>query len=684
MAYRAWRGGLATYFRLARGSFLPTLTSPTMQSLWNDQEATTFGTDPLGQRVYTSRLLGRNPELVLHGGGNTSVKVQEKDFFGEPVNVCYIKGSGWDLATIERGGFAPVRTDALHQMAKLPTMSDPDMVTQLRVAMLDPKAPTPSVEAILHGILPFRFVDHSHANVIAALTCHPDCEARVKEIFGGRVLVVPYVMPGFILAKTIYEMIKSRDLRAEGIQGMVLLQHGLFTFDDDARRSYELHIEMVTQVEKWFAKQNSGWQPAQVQPQEDLLGLAKLRKAVSKKRGHAQLAKLNASPEAVGYASHGAELVTRGPLTPDHIIRTKRTPVFITDDIDGAVEAYAGEYAKYFEANQKGETILDSAPRFAIWEGKGIVTFGDTKKDAQIVADISEHTAKTVQMAEAAGKWTPLTPQELFEIEYWDLEQAKLRGGPARKVHQGKIALVTGCAAGIGFACAQSLAEQGAIVVGLDISPDITEVMAKIGSVGIVVNLTDDTAVQEAIAYTVREFGGLDIVVSNAGIFTAGQYLEDLESTNWDKAIAVNLTSHQKLMKYTIPFLKLGIESSIILVGSRNVTAPGPGAASYSCSKAALTQLGRVASLELAPHQVRVNIIHPDAVFDTKLWTPEALERSAQRYGMTVEEYKTKNLMKVEIKSKDIGDMVAAMASKLFLKTTGAQIPVDGGNDRVI
>ncbi|TLD71516.1 bifunctional aldolase/short-chain dehydrogenase [Phragmitibacter flavus] len=657
-----------------------------MQSLWNDQEAAEFGTDLLGQRVYTSRLLGRDSALVLHGGGNTSVKVEEKDFFGEPVSLCYVKGSGWDLATIERGGFAPVKLDALFKMAELATMSDTDMVTQQRVAMTDPAAPTPSVEAILHGVLPFRFVDHTHADAIAALTCHADAEARVKEVYGDRVLVIPYVMPGFILAKTIYDLIKGRDLKAEGIVGMVLLQHGIFSFDDDAKKSYELMIELVTQAEDWLAAKSKAVAKSEVAVTEDLLGLAKLRKTVSKVRGFAQIAKLNASPEAVAYASRAdiADVGTRGTLTPDHTIRTKRTPVVVGDDAEAAVLAYAEEYAAYFKRNAKAETMLDAAPRFALWNGKGIVSFGDSVKDAGIVADIAEHTAATIQLAEAVGRWTPLPEKDLFEIEYWELEQAKLRKGPARKVHQGKVALVTGCAAGIGFAIAESLAEQGAQVIGLDIDKDIPEIMKKIGGIGIVVNLTEDEPVQEAIEFVIREFGGLDVVVSNAGIFPKNEHLDQMKQGDWDRTILINLTSHQKLMHRVIPYVKQGIDASIIFVGSRNFKAPGPGASAYSCSKAALTQLCRVAALELAPDRVRVNIVHPDAVFDTKLWTPEALQRSAERYGMTVDEYKTKNLMKVEIKSKDIGNMVSAMASPLFSKVTGAQIPVDGGNDRVI
>lgn len=673
-----------------------------MQSLWNDTEAATFGTDLLGQRVYTSRLLGRNPALVLHGGGNTSVKVTEKDFFGEDVELCYVKGSGWDLGTIERAGFSPVRMEALVKMSKLATMSDEDMVLQQRAAMTNPNAPAASIEAILHAILPFRFVDHSHANAISALTCAADGEKRVKEVYGDRVIVVPYVMPGFILAKTVADLIAGRDLKKEGIQGMVLLKHGLFTFDDDARTSYERHIEMVTMAEDYLAKKLAGAKALPVQPGAevsplacdagataklaDLTGLAKLRQAVSKSRGVPQIARLNATPEAVGYANLAqvAEFGTRGPLTPDHSIRTKRAPAHIGPDLEASVKGYAEDYAAYFNRHAKGHTMLDAAPRFAIWPGEGVVSFGDTLKDANIVADIAASTLATVQLSETVGGWEPLPEQDIFDIEYWELEQAKLKKGPARKVHQGKIAVVTGCAAGIGFAIAESLAEQGAQVVGLDIDKEIPEIMRKIGAVGIVVNLTEDKPVQDAIDFVVREYGGIDIVVSNAGIFPKNEHLDVLAQTDWDRTISINLTSHQKLMSKVIPFVKLGVDASIIFVGSRNFKAPGPGASAYSCSKAALTQLCRVAALELAPHRIRVNIVHPDAVFDTKLWTPEALQRSAERYGMTVDEYKTKNLMKVEIKSKDIGNMVSAMASPLFSKVTGAQIPVDGGNDRVI
>lgn len=657
-----------------------------MKSLWSDSDARKFKT-PLEKRVYTSRLLGANPELVLHGGGNTSVKAKEKDFFGDPVEVIHVKGSGWDLATIEAAGFAPVRMDALLKMAKLERLSDAEMVKQQRAAMLDPGAPNPSIEAILHAVIPQKFVDHTHANAVVAITNHKEGRKVVEDLYGDRVAIIPYVMPGFDLAKAVVKSLAKVD--AKKLQGLILMNHGIFTMHDDARESYELMIKLVTEAERLLSRNlGKSFSLPKAKAKEDLLGLASIRQQVSKLRGAPVIASLDASAEAAGFSARKdvAKLATRGPLTPDHTIRTKRVPAVVGSDSGKTIAKYAEDYRDYFAANAKGETMLAPDPRWVVWQDHGVISFGANEGEAAVIRDIATHTWKTIQLTESAfaGGWKPLPASKLFEIEYWELEQAKLKKGGHAPTHQGKVAIVTGSAAGIGFACAASLAHQGAKVIGIDLSPEIEDQMASIGGIGIVANLTDDAKVKEAVEGVVRRFGGLDILVSNAGIFTAGAYLDDLEQANWDKSMAVNLTSHQKLLKYTIPYLKKGIDPAIVLVGSRNVNAPGAGAASYSCAKAGLTQLCRVAALELAPFGVRCNIIHPDAVFDTKLWTPENLKRSAERYGMTVEEYKTRNLLKTEIKSRDVGNMVAAMASPLFGKTTGAQVPVDGGNDRVI
>lgn len=657
-----------------------------MKSLWSDSDARKYK-GPLAKRVYTSRLLGTNPELVLHGGGNTSVKVSEKDFFGDPTEVIYVKGSGWDLGTIEAAGFAPVRRQALLRLAEFDELSDAEMVRQQRVAMLDPAAPNPSIEAILHAVIPQKYVDHTHANAVVALTNHKDGRKTIADLYGDRVAIIPYVMPGFDLAKAVAAALAKVD--PFGLEGLILLNHGIFTMHDDARESYELMIKLVTEAEIVLSgRLGKSFSFPKAKAREDLPGLALIRRQVSSLRGAPVIASLDQSEEAVGFASREdiAKLATRGPLTPDHTIRTKRVPAIIGADSGKSLAKFADDYEAYFEKYQQGETMLPPDPRWAVWQGQGVISFGASEAEAEALRDIATHTRRTIQQTEAAfdGGWKALPASKLFAIEYWELEQAKLKKSGSAPTHQGKVAIVTGSAAGIGFACAAALADAGAKVIGIDLSPDIAERMADIGGIGILADLTDDAKVLAAVESVVRRFGGIDILVSNAGIFTAGAYLEDLEESNWDKSLAVNLTSHQKLLKHTIPYLKQGIDPAIVLVGSRNVNAPGAGAASYSCAKAGLTQLCRVAALELAPFGVRCNIIHPDAVFDTKLWTPENLRRSAERYGMTVEEYKTRNLLKAEITSRDVGEMVSAMAGPVFGKTTGAQVPVDGGNDRVI
>jgi len=658
-----------------------------MQSLWTDSEAAAFSGSDIALRVFTSRLLGREPQLVIHGGGNTSVKSTVTDFFGDEQEVLYIKGSGGDLAVIEKDGFAAVKMSVLLKMADLPALSDVDMVRQQRAAMLDPDSPNPSIETVVHAVLPHKFVDHTHSNAVIAVTNQPDGLELVRATWGERVIIVPYVMPGFVLAKAVRELTKDADWSK--VEGLILMQHGIFTFGDTAQESYERMIKLVSEAEAALEKRGGG--PGAVKTatccpdNAALRNLARQRLAVSSARGRACLALPDFSDAAAGFASRAdvAHLATRGTLTPDHSIRTKRIPAIL--DGDDAVTAYGDAYAVYFKQYQSGQTMLDRAPRWAVLPGQGIVSFGTTLNEARIVQDIAQHTIRTIQQAEAAGGWVALPEKDLFEIEYWDLEQAKLRKAPAARPLQGKVAIVTGAAAGIGRAIALALQAQGAVVIGMDLNPETTQRLAgHDGLSGKVINLTDYPKVQEAVEEVVRTYGGLDILVSNAGIFTAGANFEDMDPANWAKSFEVNLTSHMRLLQSCVPFLKLGVEPTAIFVGSRNVKAPGPGAGSYSCAKAAVTQLVRVAALELAPHGVRVNIIHPDAVFDTELWTPETLARSAQRYGVTVEEYKTRNLMKTEIKSADVASMVCAMASPVFGKTTGAQIPVDGGNDRVI
>lgn len=655
-----------------------------MRSSWNTNDAKNIKDDPLSLRVYTSRLLGKEPSLVLHGGGNTSVKALVRDAFGDMQEVLYIKGSGWDLATIEAKGFAPVKLDALKRMAAFDTLSDTDMVSLQRSSMLDPNAPNPSVEAILHAIIPFKYVDHSHTDAVVAITNTPDGKRRIEELYGDNVLIVPYIMPGFLLAKKVYNLTRGLDWKK--CQGIVLLNHGLFTFADSARDSYEQHIRLVSKAEDYIkqqritiARKRSGG--------VDLDMLARLRQSVSNAQKAAVVAFWKDDPNSVGFAhlSNVSTIGTKGTLTPDHVIRTKPVPVVVGEDPRADVQRYTKNYASYFERNQTGGLkSLDQAPRWAICPKAGLVTFGRSYKDALITSDIVDHTVLAIQWAQGMGGWKVLSEKDIFEMEYWELEQAKLGKGDKPKALQGKVALVTGAYSGIGKAAVLALAAQGAHVAALDINRDITKAFNSSQILGLVCDVTKDKEVRQAVERTVRHFGGLDIVVSNAGIFPPSSNIENMDPKTWDKSIAINLTSHQRLMTESAKYLKYGIDPTIIIVASKNVPAPGPGASAYSVAKAGLTQLARVAALEMGGMGIRVNVLHPNQVFDTAIWTKEVLAKRAKSYGLSVEEYKTNNILKTEITSHHVADLIVTLAGPAFLKTTGAQIPIDGGNDRVI
>ncbi len=655
-----------------------------MKSLWNNNDANRFKDDPLSLRVYTSRLLGKETSLVLHGGGNTSVKALVRDAFGDMQEVLYIKGSGWDLATIEAAGFAAVKLEALKRMAAFEKLSDTDMVSLQRASMLNPNAPNPSVEAILHAIIPYKYVDHSHTDAIVAITNTPDGRRRIEEVYGNDVLIVPYVMPGFILAKKIYDMTKNLDWKK--YKGMVLLNHGLFTFADSAKESYEQHIALVDRAEKYIKEQRIkiATKRAENVPLE---ALARIRHAVSKIQKAAVVCHVKDDSYSVGFAhlSNVATIGTRGTLTPDHVIRTKPIPVVIQSEPENDVDRYAKSYQEYFDRYNTGNLkCLDLAPRWAIWPKVGLLSFGRSYNDALISSDIIDHTIIAIQNAQGMGGWKVISQKDIFEMEYWELEQAKLAKGDKPKSLQGKIALVTGSFSGIGKAAVEYLAAQGAHVAALDINKEVLRTFNSKNILPIVCDVTKDKDIKQAVEKTVRHFGGLDIVVSNAGIFPSSSNIVDMDPKVWDKSVAINLTSHQRLMTQAARYLKYGIDPTIIIVGSKNVPAPGPGASAYSVAKAGLTQLARVAALEMGAHGIRVNVLHPNQVFDTAIWTKEVLQKRAKSYGLSVEEYKTNNILKTEITSKHVAELIVTLAGPAFNKTTGAQIPIDGGNDRVI
>ncbi|MCC6303503.1 MAG: bifunctional aldolase/short-chain dehydrogenase [Gammaproteobacteria bacterium] len=659
-----------------------------MLNRWNDRTAAEY-TSPLALRVYTSRLLGQDPSLVLHGGGNTSVKETVRNLLGIEEEILYVKGSGWDLETIEEAGFPAVKLEHLIALARLPALSDMQMVNELRTHMTRASAPTPSVEAILHAVIPHKYVDHTHADALIAITNTAAGRERIAEVFGDDVVVIPYVMPGFDLARLCGERF-AKESTSKTI-GMVLMNHGIFSFGSTARESYERMIELVARAEDYLKRQGA-WDlpaPAPSAPTEGpalRLALATLRRDASRAAGFPLLLVAQRDARSLDFARRPdlAVLTQQGPATPDHVIRTKRIPLLGRD-----VAAYVAAYQTYFEEHapraRDKKTMLDPAPRVVIDPEFGVCALGRSAKDAGIVADIYDHTIEILLRAQALGGYRALPAGDIFDVEYWDLEQAKLKSAGATPPFAGEVVLVTGAASGIGKACAEQFLKQGAAVIGFDIDAGVERVAHHPAYLGRVCDVTKEQELAAALEAGVRRFGGLDMLVLNAGIFPPSRRLEALDSREWRRVFDINLDANLNLLREAHPLLKLSPRGGrVVIIGSKNVAAPGPGVAAYSASKAALTQLARVAALEWGEDGIRVNSIHPDAVFDTAIWTDEVLQARAKNYGLTIENYKRKNILRTEIQSRDVAEMAIAMCGPLFSRTTGAQVPLDGGNDRVI
>ncbi|MFF8817138.1 SDR family NAD(P)-dependent oxidoreductase [Leucobacter sp. NPDC015123] len=628
--------------------------------------------------VRVSRELGGDPSLVLHGGGNTSIKTVGVDVTGAPVDLVLVKGSGWDLGTIEAPGFAPLRRDRLAELLTLAELDDVTMVNELRQASLDAAAPTASIEALLHAYLPGKAVLHSHANAIVTLTNSGFSDADLVAVLGERVLVLPYVMPGFPLARLV------ADSDVSGVDAVVLRNHGLFTFADDADAALARHRELVALAEAHLGVDSWG-EPGELTPASGTaVELATLRRDVSRAAGAPMLVRQTRSARGAEFAARpeAAELTSRGTATPEHVIHTKRTPMVGRD-----VEAYAATYREYFARNAARATAdvseLHPAPRVVLDPELGLLVTGATTKDLKVAGDVALHTLDVIDAADAVGTYGSISEAESFDIEYWSLEQAKLSRKKTKPLG-GEVAIVTGAASGIGKAIAELLLAQGAAVVGIDLNPEVATLSDSDSWRGVTGDVSAPEIIDAAMETAVREFGGVDIVVVAAGIFPTSQVLAELDDEVWDRAFRVNVTAVARLFRAVHPVLSLAPNGGrVVLVSTKNVAAPGPGVAAYSASKTAAAQLARVAALEWAADGIRVNQVEPDAVFDTAIWTPELLAARAANYGLSVEEYRTRNLLRTEVRSVTVAEAVVAFCEQ-FPATTGAHLSVDGGNDRVI
>jgi rhamnose utilization protein RhaD (predicted bifunctional aldolase and dehydrogenase)/NAD(P)-dependent dehydrogenase (short-subunit alcohol dehydrogenase family) len=644
------------------------------------------GADAIDELVVASRRLGSDPSLVLHGGGNTSVKAPWTDITGDVVAAIYVKGSGWDLGSIERAGFAPMPLGRLRALLELDELSDPDMVRELSAARLDPDAPQPSVEALLHAFLPHPAVLHSHADLVLTVTNLRDGPARVRELFGDAVVVVPYVMPGFDLARAVRQAWVEQ--AHDATIGIVLMAHGLFTFGDTCAEALDRHRALIGRVERFLeALAPDDVAEARQAPHDCAIELADLRRHMCAVAGVPMVTRRHTDPATMRFVARAdvQDLATRGPLTPDHVIRTKRIPLVGRD-----VEGYAAAYRAYFAAHEprarSDVRMLDAAPRVVLDPELGMVTAGRQPRDTAIAADIYRHTMTVLATTEdRLGGWVPLEAHHLFDVEYWDLEQAKLRRAGSPPPLAGQVAVVTGAASGIGRACADVLMRHGAAVAGIDVADTVADTFSGEAWLGVRADVTDARQQRDALARAVEQFGGVDIAVLSAGIFGRTATVAELDDDEWSRVMAVNVDAAAAGLRELHPFLlRSPVGGRVVVIGSKNVPAPGAGAAAYSASKAALTQLARVAALEWAPDGIRVNVVHPDAVFDTGLWNEELLAERAAKYGLTVEQYERRNLLKTAVTSELVALAVASLVGPAFAATTGAQIPIDGGSDRTL
>ncbi len=645
-------------------------------------------TDPLDELVRVSQLLGSQRDLVLHGGGNTSYKGSVQDVFGDERDALFVKGSGINLATIDAAGFAVADLEMVRRLLSLDELSDFQMVNELRRSLLDVSGPNPSLETILHAFLPHRFVIHTHADAFLAVSDTADGDAILRELFGDSAVLVDYRRPGLPLALACVQAWETQFNDQTSV--LFLKHHGVFTFGDTAEEAYGRMFDAVGTLEDKIASASGGAvgaaSPAKELTDPDPVQLARLRAQVSNAAGQAMIMTRVADAEVAGFVSRPdlQALTAQGPATPDHVIRTKASPMVGRD-----VASFGSAYKDYFDSHSAKQdadlVMLDPAPRVVLDPDWGLLGIGESYAAAKISSDIYRQTIDCVNGAEALGGFRPLGVESQFEIEYWALEQAKLALAEPSRGLTGQVAIVTGAASGIGRACAQALLDDGAAVCGIDLSADVSTTFEHPTWLGVQANVTDREQMRSAIAQTVERFGGIDIVVIAAGIFGQSAPIADLPVEDWRKVLSINVDSVFEFFQDLHPVLAASpVSASVVMIASKNVPAPGKGAAAYSTSKAALVQLSRVAALEWADDGIRINMVHPDAVFDTGLWTPELLAERAQKYGLSIDEYKRRNLLSTEVKAASVGALVLDMCGPGFVATTGSQVPIDGGSDRVI
>lgn len=678
---------------------------------WQDSDARAMqdaaGDDPtareLGLRVYTSRLIGQDPDLVMHGGGNTSVKLTARDVYGDSVDVIHIKGSGWDLEVIEAAGMPAVRLAPLMRLRGLDRLSDEAMVNVQRANLLDSTGPNPSVETLLHAWLPHVYVDHTHATAFLTLANLPEATAACHEIFGDRLTLVPYIMPGFALAKAAAAAYEANP----AAEGLLLVNHGHFAWGPTARASYDRLLAHTNEVEAWLAdRRPAPLVPAAALPAdglaETLAGLRGALASVAPAGAGLPVLDLRSGPGTMTFLARPdlPALAARGVATPDHVIRTKGHPLLLDpgcvaagpEAMRAGVAAFAERYRAYFDrqAPRFGDTkvMLDPMPGLVWLAGAGIVGVGANAAGARIAADIGEQTARVMADGEAAGGFRPIAESDLFDMEYWSLEQAKLgKGKPPR--HQGQVVLVTGGAGAIGLATARAFAAQGANLFLVD-----REDAALAGALsglgrdhgGIAIDITAPGAAAQAVAACLRRFGGLDILVSNAGAAFTGA-VATLPDAVLRESFELNFFAHHAFAQAAVAAFRAQAAGrggraerdtgQILINVSKQAVNPGKGFAAYGLPKATSFFLLRQLALELGSEGIRVNGINADRIRSGLLTDAMIATRSAAR-GLDQASYMGGNLLAREVEARHVAEAFVMLAGAE--RTTAHVMTVDGGN----
>ncbi|OUL43213.1 short-chain dehydrogenase [Prochlorococcus sp. HOT_208_60] len=707
----------------------------TCTNKWSPQEANkivkeykSLGiNEDIALRTYSARLLGSDPELVLHGGGNTSVKTFSENLFGKKLSVLCVKGSGWDLGTIEPEGHPAVKLDPLIKLKELDSLSDEDMVSIQRQNLINPKSPNPSVETLLHAFLPYKFIDHTHSISILCLADQPNSKEICEEIYGDEIVIVPYIMPGFDLAKLASKLHdeKSKQLSSKNIKlkGMILLKHGVFSFGDSAEESYKNMIEIVKKAEKAIPRSidldlvaNDQFRNFNL---DNIEIIPFLRGLFSKKMSkynstHRFIFEIVQNKKILEFSSlkNLKELSIKGVATPDHVIRTKYRPLILDkipenifsqknkDELlhdwlantNQSLEKYIEDYEQYFHKNNNrvGNTkhMLDPLPRIILIPYFGMISLGESKKAAKVVSDIGQSWIETILSAEKLGEFKPVSEQDIFDLEYWSLEQAKI-GNKKIPSHAGFVTLVTGAGGTIGSEISKVFSKNGSEVICLDKNLELATKTAKLcgnNALAIQCDVTNKKDVEETFKKIMANFGGLDILISNAGLAIPGDMF-NLDDEKLERSLKINLLSHHHFCQKSLQIFKSQdyfLKNEQNLLGgqllfnvSKQALNPGKGFGAYGISKSALLALMKQYAIEEGSNNVRSNCINADRI-RSGLLNNEMIKSRSKSRGVTEKEYMSGNLLHTEVRAIDVAEAFLSLSK--MERTTGTILTVDGGN----